>query len=194
MKWQLVDKPGKYNIKVKVGEELGVVVIGKNGETNIIVELMGKGARACVLGVIVGKRKDKIILDTKTVHKVANTHAETEVYGVMRGKAIAEVSGIIKIEKKAQRVTDFLTEKILLLSDEAQVVVEPALEIEADEVRASHAATVAPIDKKQTFYLTSRGLSEIEAEKMIVRGFLETVMKKIKDDKIRKLVGEEIYA
>ena len=71
-------------------------------------------------------------------------------------------------------INSFLTEKILLLSDEARAEAVPDLEIESDDVKCSHAATISKIPEEQLFYLMSRGLSKFEGESMIVEGFLES--------------------
>ena len=186
MKHKLIDSPGKYKFKVKKDEEIELMVLAvEAGEYEVVVELTGRGAKAWILGVIVGKNMDRIRLRTETIHRVANTHAETKIHGVVKNKSIAEIEGMIKIDKKADQVTDFLTERVLLLSKDAKAIAEPSLEIEADDVRASHAATVSPVDPEQVFYLNSRGLSEPQAEREIVRGFLGAVVEKISDDKIR---------
>ena len=95
---------------------------------------------------------------------------------------------MIRIDKKADQVTDFLTEKVLLLSDRARATAVPSLEIKAHEVRASHAATVAKLDEEQIYYLMSRGLSRQQSEELMVQGFLQTVVNKIEDDKIRNQI------
>lgn len=190
MKWQMIDKAQEYRIKVNKDEAIGVVMpINKSGEYRVIVDLLGKGARALILGIIIGQGKDMIDLTTETRHVVGNTHAETMIHGVNQDESITEIRGTIRIEKKADQVTDFLTEKILLLSDKARATAVPSLEIKAHEVRASHAATVAKLDEEQIYYLMSRGLSRQRAEELMVEGFLQTVVNKIEDDKIRSKVS-----
>ncbi|HBU21973.1 TPA: hypothetical protein DEB02_03450 [Candidatus Beckwithbacteria bacterium] len=193
MKWRLIDKTGKHVVSSGKDQQVGIVLlVDKGGEYGVTVELVGAGAKALMLGLVVGRGREWINLSTETVHQVANTHAETMIHGVMFDQATANISGLIKIVKRAQTVTDFLTERILLLSPSAQAIAEPALEIEADEVRASHAATVAPVDENQVFYLTSRGLSQNQAESQMVKGFLGVVVNKIEDDKIRHQVLKRI--
>lgn len=193
MKWQVISKPGKKKIRVKQEEEVGVMmVITKPGNYEVAVELMERGAKALVLGLILGKDKDKIRIVSQTRHWVKNTHAETVIYGVNKGESETELFGLIKIDKKANQATDFLTARILLLSEKARAEIEPSLEIKADEVRASHAATVSAIDKEQEFYLMSRGLKRAEAEKIIVSGFINQVIGMINNDKIQSQIRREL--
>ena len=127
-------------------------------------------------------------------HKVGNTFGRVVLRGVAKNGARVQVEGMIKIDKEANGVDDFLEMKLLLLDAKSQAVAEPKLEIEANEVKASHAATVGKIDEEELFYLTSRGIGLAEAEKLIVGGFLDQVIDKIEDPMIaskfsRKLVG-----
>ncbi|MEK7513929.1 MAG: SufD family Fe-S cluster assembly protein [Patescibacteria group bacterium] len=189
MKWQIINKAQEYKIKVNKNEAIGVVMpINKGGQYRVIVDLLGQGARALILGIIIGKGKDMIDLTTETRHVVGNTHAETMIHGVNQDESMTEIRGMIRIDKKADQVTDFLTEKVLLLSDRARATAVPSLEIKAHEVRASHAATVAKLDEEQIYYLMSRGLSRQQSEELMVQGFLQTVVNKIEDDKIRNQI------
>jgi len=127
MKWRLIDKPGKHVVSSGKDQQVGIVLlVDKGGEYGVTVELVGAGAKALMLGLVVGRGREWINLSTETVHQVANTHAETMIHGVMFDQATANISGLIKIVKRAQTVTDFLTERILLLSPSAQAIAEPA--------------------------------------------------------------------
>lgn len=82
MKWQIINKAQEYKIKVNNNEAIGVVMpINKGGQYRVIVDLLGQGARALILGIIIGKGKDMIDLTTETRHVVGNTHAETMIHG-----------------------------------------------------------------------------------------------------------------
>lgn len=187
MKWQVI-VPTKANYHLKIIRDQGVVILAKTGKSEIVIELNRKGTRTLVLGLIQSKNQDDLQLKVVTVHRAPNTHAETMIYGLVSGQAQAQIKGLIQIKKRAQRVTDFLTERILLLSDQARAIAEPELEIEADEVRASHAATVSSLDKNELFYLMSRGVSLAAAEKLITDGFLNHVISRIDSGKIRDKV------
>lgn len=189
MKWQIIDKAKDYKIIVRKNEEIGIMLwLNQPGDYQVEVDLEANGARAIILGAISGEKKNEIRLTTRMVHEAGNTHAETIIYGINRDESETILKGMIRIEKKAGQVTDFLTEKIILLSEKAKALVEPSLEIKANEVRASHAATVARIDEKQIYYLMSRGVSRQEAEQLIVDGFFQVIINKIDDDKIRNKV------
>lgn len=189
MKWQAVIKPKNYQITVSLDEEIGLIIfIDRPGVFEVTVNLAATGAKALILGIIKGEKNADIQLKTNTRHLASNTHAETIVYGALKDSARAVIKGMIEINKKANLSTDFLTEKILLLGETAQAIAEPALEIKANEVRASHAATIATLDEEALYYLQSRGLTKEQAKLIIISGFFKTVLNRINDDKIKKQI------
>ncbi len=168
--------------RVQVGkDEKKQMVIEKSGE--YVVELVGEGAHVDVLGVLVARGSQEIAVDVAVHHKVQNTSADTFIRAVAYDSSKVKLSGLIKIDKGAQKTNAFLKENVLLMSKKAQADAIPNLEIEADDVKASHAATVGKIDEEQLFYLMSRGLSKKKAESMIVSGFLGAVRLRIKNYK-----------
>jgi len=80
----------------------------------------------------------------------------------------------------------------LLLSADARADSMPKLEIETDDVRCTHGATVGPVDDEQVFYLMSRGLRRADAEQMIVEGFFEDVLAALPADDVREWVRTRV--
>lgn len=142
------------------------------GAFSVRVVLNGPGAQARIRGggVLTGRRQLQLTVDT--VHRAPRTTGSTLVKAVVRDRARFDFAGLIKIAKRAQGAQDFLQQDSLLLSDEAGANAVPALEIEADDVKASHAATVAPLNPDQLFYLRSRGISEAMATQLVAEAFL----------------------
>ncbi len=123
----------------------------------------------------IGKKDEKFELSTLSQHKALYTTANTIIRGVLYDNAMARLNGMIKIMPKAQNTNAFLEQKILLIGDNARAEAQPMLEIEADEVKASHSATVSRLDENQIFYLMSRGVDRSQAIKILVNGFLSIV-------------------
>jgi Fe-S cluster assembly protein SufD len=82
---------------------------------------------------------------------------------------------MIRVDPDAQRTDAFQESRNLLLSDGAHADAVPGLEIEANDVRCTHAATVARIDEEQLFYARSRGIDRADAERLLVGGFLGVI-------------------
>lgn len=116
--------------------------------------------------------KGEYKLNIKAVHSARNTGGRVVVRAIAKNGAQVTLSGVIKIEKSGQGTDNFLELRVLLLDDESRATVDPQLEIEANEVKAGHAASVSKIDEVQILYLMSRGMSREEAEKQIVEGWL----------------------
>jgi len=141
---------------------------------------------------IVLKNKDKINLETKTLHNIPKTTAYTYVRGVIFDNASLNHKGLIKIDRKANLTDAYLSCRFLLLGESAQVVSLPYLEIENNNVKASHGVSIGRIDKEQLYYLESRGLSSYQAQKLIIEGFFEDLLLKINSLKEREIMRKLI--
>ncbi|MBI4091234.1 SufD family Fe-S cluster assembly protein [candidate division WWE3 bacterium] len=155
------------------------------------VIMNNEGSEVEILGVYVASGDERVEVSVNAIHKAPNTKCLTQIRGVLKGSAFSSFKGMIKIEKNAQLTNSYLDDDVLLLSDKAKSESQPMLEIEADDVKATHGATIGRILPEHLFYLQSRGLSGKEAEDLIVQGFLEPVISKIKNAKVRKLVYDK---
>ena len=168
-----------------------VIILSEPGKKELVVNFDKKGSEEEVLGLIIADQPGDYYLKILVDHKVGNTFGRVMVRGVAKNGARVQVTGMIKIDKGANGVDDFLEMRLLLLDGLSQAVAEPKLEIEANEVKASHAATVGKIDEEQLFYLASRGIGRKGAEDLIVEGFLSEVVARIEDPMIvSKLTGK----
>lgn len=118
------------------------------------------------------KAGQRLIVVTDLIFKARGCKGKIWVKGVVEKGGYLELRGKIKIKKPAQQTDAFLKQQILLLGLGAVGVAVPELEIEANEVKASHAASVSCVDAEMMFYLQSKGLGSARAKKMIVEAFL----------------------
>ena len=156
-----------------------IVILDKPGKKKLIVPMKKEGEDMEVLGLVMGEKKGDFEMEIVMDHKIGNTRGRVEVRGIAKNGARVRVKGMIKIAKGSQECDDFLEIKILILDNKSWAVVEPKLEIEANEVKASHAVTVSRMDEDQLFYLASRGVKREDAEDLVVKGFLERITDKI---------------
>ncbi len=177
-------------VVVKRDEQLDVFIplLGAEGEFKVRVVLAGRGASARVFGAGVLTGGQQLQLTVDTVHEAPDTTGSTLVKAVVKDSARFDFFGMIKILKKAQKSIDFLQQDSLLLSEEASANAVPGLEIEANEVKASHAATVAPVNRDQMFYLRSRGISEKMSERLVTEAFLAPAMNNLSNALRMKLL------
>ena len=135
--------------------------------------LDGPGAEVEDIQVFFIGGRQHFDLTSNLLHQKPHTKGEVTVKGVLKGKSAAVFWGLIRIAPGAQGANAFQSERSLILEDGPRSNAIPSLEIEANDVRCTHAAAVSQIDEEQVFYLQSRGFSADEAKKTIVEGFFE---------------------
>jgi Fe-S cluster assembly protein SufD len=141
--------------------------------------LAGQGAHVKVTGAYYLTGSEHIDYDTTQEHAAPNTTSDLAFKGVLDGHSRAVWRGVIRVDKDAQKTDAYQENRNLLLSADAQATPIPGLEIEANDVRCTHGATVGQVDSAQIFYLMSRGLDRASAQRAIVRGFFEPVLERI---------------
>jgi Fe-S cluster assembly protein SufD len=163
-----------------------VMVGGENISLNLIFEKPGVSAE--VLGIFDLPNGAEIKLETCSKHIATNTSCTTYIKAVLDDKSSFDYRGKIIIEKKAQQTTAYLHDDALVVGKNTKRNSQPTLEIDANDVKASHGSTTGRIDKDQLYYLESRGLSEPEAKDLIKEGFLSALVDRILDKDIREKV------
>ena len=121
------------------------------------------------------------MLDFRTLqdHDAPNTRSDLLFKGAVEDTAQSVYSGLIRIRPDAQKSVAFQTNRNLVLTEGAEAMSVPNLEIEADDVKCSHASTVGPVDDDQLYYLATRGVPPEEAERLIVLGFFDDVFDRL---------------
>ena len=129
-------------------------------------------------------------LDTTTdiEHLVPNTTSNQLVKGVVGGQAKGVFQGKIHIAPHAVKTQGYQLHKALLLSDEAEIDVKPELEIFADDVKCSHGAACGQLDEEQLFYMQSRGISREAAKQLLVDAYLDEVIAKVDNEKVKEWI------
>lgn len=119
--------------------------------------------------------------DFRTIqdHDAPHTTSDLLFKGAVQDHAASVYTGLIKIRKHAAGTAAFQTNRNLTLSEGAWAESVPNLDIETNDVKCSHASTVGPIDEEQRFYLESRGVRPEVAERLVVLGFFEEVIREL---------------
>jgi Fe-S cluster assembly protein SufD len=159
------------------------------GKVRMETKLAGPGSEARVTGGYAGGAGQHLDYDTTQEHAAPNTNSDLAFRGVLAAGATAVWRGMIKVDPGAQQTDAFQESRNLLLSTEAHADAIPGLEILADDVRCTHAAAIAQIDKDQLFYLTSRGLDPAAAKSLIIEGFLESLVERLAAGPVRDEVS-----
>ena len=162
------------------------------GKVRMETNLAGPGSEARVTGGYAGGAGQHLDYDTTQEHAAPNTNSDLAFRGVLAAGATAVWRGMIKVDPGAQQTDAFQESRNLLLSPEAHADAIPGLEILADDVRCTHAAAVAQVDKEQLFYLTSRGLGDEAAKRLIIEGFLESLVERLAEGPVRDSISEAL--
>jgi Fe-S cluster assembly protein SufD len=155
------------------------------GKVRMETKLAGPGSEARVTGGYAGGAGQHLDFDTLQEHAAPNTNSDLAFRGVLAAGSTAVWRGMIKVDPGAQQTDAFQESRNLLLSPEAHADAIPGLEILADDVRCTHAAAIAQIDKEQLFYLTSRGLGPADAKTLVIEGFLESLVERLAAGPVR---------
>ena len=163
-----------------------------NGKVRMETKLAGPGSEARVTGGYAGGAGQHLDYDTTQEHAAPNTNSDLAFRGVLAAGSTAVWRGMIKVDPGAQQTDAFQESRNLLLSPEAHADAIPGLEILADDVRCTHAAAVAQVDKDQLFYLTSRGIGDENAKALIIEGFLESLVERLAEGPVRDSISEAL--
>lgn len=161
------------------------------------IVLAGQGASVDVFGLFLGHADAALQLTLDTIHAAPQTRSTTLFKGALAGKSVFDINGVIRMTKVAHGADAYLEERALLLSPDALATAIPSLEIEANDVKCRHAAAAGPVDPDTLLYLRSRGLSVADAEAMLVRGFLQAVLRQLPQPwqkKVERLMEQELVA
>lgn len=156
------------------------------------VAMMGAGSTARISGLIIGDGKQHFDFQSLQDHFAPNCMSDLLVKGALRDEAVSIYSGLIKIRKDAQHSDAYQANRSLILSPKAKADSMPKLEIEANDVRCTHGATMGQVDADQLFYLQSRGFSFEEAQNTLVHGFFQPVIDRIALEQVRQQIHEAI--
>ena len=151
------------------------------------VTLAGEGTELSVNGVNLLRGKQHgdttLVLD----HAVPNCSSREVFRAVVDDRGHSVFQGRINVWPKAQKTDAKMMTRALLLSDEAEADNKPELEIFADDVTCGHGATTGALDESLLFYLRARGLSEKEAQALLIQAFVGEAIESIANDDLREL-------
>ena len=157
------------------------------------LDLVGQGSEGRMSGFYFTDGGQLLDHDTQQNHLAANTTSDLLFKGALLGKSRSVWQGMIYVAPGADKTDGYQSNRNLILNSDSRADSIPGLEIKADDVRCTHGATVGKIDQDQIFYLLSRGISQEEAEKLIVEGFFDPIMQRIPFEGVRSRFQEAIH-
>jgi Fe-S cluster assembly protein SufD len=150
------------------------------------IELDGKGGNARMSGFFFADGEQLFDHDTQQNHNAPLTNSDLLFKGAAKDHARTVWQGMIKAQPKMQKIDGYQASRNLVLSEDARMDGIPGLEIEADDVACSHAATFGTLEEEPIFYLMSRGIERPTAELMVIDGFFDELLQRIPFERVRE--------
>jgi Fe-S cluster assembly protein SufD len=189
--WQVTHERGRIGRDAKLDWVVSVMGtrVTKSFQT---VELDRPGGWARMSGLFFTNGRQHFDLDTQQNHNAADTVSDLLYKGALKDKSRSVWQGMIKALPGSQRIDGFQANRNLILDRAARADSIPGLEIQADDVRCTHASTIGQLDQEEIFYLMARGIPRETATRMVVSGFFDPVMKRIPFEGVQHRIESRI--
>ncbi len=165
---------------------------GDYTRTRTDCRLIGRGASGDLLAAYFGDGDQTLDYRTFQDHVAPDTTSNLLFKGAVSGRSRSVYTGLIRVGKDARGTNAFQTNRNIKLSEDAWAESIPNLVIENNDVHCSHASAVGPIDEEQRFYLESRGIPTVVAERLIVAGFFAEVLDQLPVADLRATLDEAV--
>ncbi|MFP4144762.1 MAG: Fe-S cluster assembly protein SufD [Phycisphaeraceae bacterium] len=163
---------------------------GKLVRNHVNPRLNGEFAHGLVNGLYVGSERQQFDNIMRVEHNSTDGDSRQFYKGVLRDRAHAVFAGRIRVEKGAQKTDAKQTNANLLLSENAEALAKPQLEIYADDVKCTHGATIGEIDEEAVFYLMARGVEKHTARGLMVYAFAAESLERMDLEPVRKMLAK----
>jgi Fe-S cluster assembly protein SufD len=187
-----------FNVKRSVSQSDSAVVWetgqlgGRLTKTYFDSLLPGNGASMAFNGVYFMQGKQHLDVDCLMQHTGLATNGDLLLHGAVQDKSRSIFTGLIKIDPSGQQTNSYLKNENLILDRSARADSIPTLEIDANDVRASHGSTIGKIDEEYIFYLMSRGIPRTTAVRMVVEGFFHKVFDRMHHERVREKLFQAV--
>jgi Fe-S cluster assembly protein SufD len=189
-----------FNVKRSVGQNDSQVIWetgqlgGRLTKTYYDSLLPGNGSNMEFNGIYFLEDRQHLDIDSLIHHIGVATGGDLLLHGAVKGRSRSVFTGLIKIDPTGQQTNSYLKNENMILERTARADSIPSLEIEANDVRASHGATIGKIDEEYIFYLMSRGIPRNTAVRMVVEGFFYKVFDRMYNERVREKLFKAVSA
>jgi Fe-S cluster assembly protein SufD len=181
--------------RVEAGADYRFAVLDRGGRLHrhdVMVQLLAEEARGEIDGVALIDSQQHVDFHTTIEHAVGPTNSRETFRMLADGSGVGVFNGRIHIHRGADDSHSDLNTANLLLSDSARINTKPELEIYAEEVTASHGATIGQLEDDALFYLRSRGIPASEAASLLKLGFATEPLSHIEPEALRGWLLSEL--
>lgn len=187
-----------FNVKRSVGQNDSNVIWetgqlgGRLTKTYFDSLLPGNGSSMELNGVYFLEGKQHLDTDCLIRHTGLYTNGDLLLHGALKEGGRSVFTGLIKIDETGQQTNSYLKNENLMLDDKSRADSIPSLEIDANDVRASHGATIGKIVEEYVFYLMSRGIPRNTAVRMVVEGFFYKVFDRMYNERVKEKLFQAV--
>lgn len=184
--------------RVHIGRDatsrIGDVGLGGDlGRLDLGVFLDGDGSSSEIVGLYFGEASQTLDYRMVITHEGRSTSSDVFLKGALEEEAQSVFTGLIRIEKDAEKTSSFETNRNLVLSEHAKAHSVPNLEILCNDVICGHGSSVGPLEEEHLYYLESRGIRRERAERMLIKGFFAEVIDRLPIGGLEEPVSTEVF-
>ena len=165
---------------------------GTMTRNEIVMELVGDGGSGHVAGAVLGSGKSHTDNTVFVTHEGVGCESRQVFKNVLEDTSHGVFQGKIYVKNTAQKTDGYQISQSVLLSDGAEFLAKPELEIYADDVACSHGSTTGALDPTALFYLRSRGVTRKEAEAMLIAAFADEAIEEVADESLSDAIRAEV--
>lgn len=158
----------------------------------IELDLAGEGSTGRMSGFVFTDGMQHLDHDTQQNHLAANTTSDMLFKAALEERSRSVWQGMIYVAPGAQKTDGYQANNNLMLSDVARADSIPGLEIQADDVACTHGSTIGNLGEEEIFYLLTRGIPRIVAERLLIEGFFDPIMQRIPFEGVRRRFQQAI--
>lgn len=156
------------------------------------IAIMGENAEALLNGVAMLSDKKEAHSHIYMEHQAPHCRSYQLFKSVLSDFSRSSFEGKIMVRREAQKTEAFQLNNNLILNDHAHADSKPNLEIFADDVKASHGATIGQLDEEHLFYMKTRGFPDHKAKNLLIYGFCEQVIEMINVESVKEEISERL--
>ena len=164
----------------------------QDADIRITVEHQGQGCQTAIYGLFITRGSQHVDCLTRVRHLVGGGTSRQLLKYIVADQSRDSFTGELYIAPDAQKTDAQQTNRNLLLSRDARIQTKPQLEIYADDVKASHGASTGQLDESAVFYMQQRGLSPVQARRLLMEAFASEVAMSLPDDAQRSSLLTQI--
>jgi len=164
----------------------------KFNKLEIECDLIEENSRCNIFSALFLNKNEHQEIKTLVNHLAPNCKSNQKVKNVLSSESKGVYQGKIYVKDIAQKTDAYQLSRALLLGENSEFNSKPELEIYADDVKCSHGSSSGNIDHDSLYYLMTRGLSQNDSKKLLIKGFLNDVVEFIKNPLIKKFIENKL--